>query len=314
MKKPKKTLKKFYCKKCDFSSNNKKDFNRHLSTTKHKMDNAQITRIIKKTPYACMVCDKIYKYASGLSKHKKKCALSSDGGPFENVIIEIEPTPVENEPIDLEKEFLKQEVGELKIMMKQILNNQVESTTNLETLKDVIPKIGNTYNNRMSINIYLNEKCKDAMNLTDFVENVKVSLEDVLYTKNHGFVKGISNIFVKQLQDMEPTQRPIHCSDKKRLQFYVKDADKWEKDSSHEKIDKTIDDITYKQIKQVKLWEKTHPNYLEDDKLLMEWQTMIRNMTGGTDSHHGLEKEKSSIKRELGMSVEVKNELVDKKI
>ena len=77
---------------------------------------------------------------------------------------------------------------------------------------------------------------------------------------------------------------------------------------------KTIDDITYKQIKQVKLWEKTHPNYLEDDKLLMEWQTMIRNMTGGTDSHHGLEKEKSSIKRELGMSVEVKNELVDKKI
>jgi hypothetical protein len=209
---------------------------------------------------------------------------------------------------------LKQEVAELKIMMKQILNNQVESTTNLETLKEVIPKMGNTYNNRMSINIYLNEKCKDAMNLTDFVDNVKVSLEDVLYTKNHGFVKGISNIFVKQLQDMEPTQRPIHCSDKKRLQFYVKDADKWEKDNSHEKIDKTIDEITYKQIKQVKLWEKTHPNYLEDDKLLMEWQTMIRNMTGGTDNHHGLEKEKSSIKRELGMSVEVKNELVDKKI
>ena len=123
-----------------------------------------------------------------------------------------------------------------------------------EQLKDIIPKIGNTYNNAMSINIYLNEKCKDAMNLTDFVENVKVSLEDLLYTKNHGFVKGISNIFVKQLQDMEPTQRPIHCSDKKRLQFYVKDADKWEKDKSHEKIDKTIDEITFKQIKQVKLF------------------------------------------------------------
>ena len=84
--------------------------------------------------------------------------------------------------------------------------------------------------------------------------------------------------------------------------------------ASQDEIDKTIDEITYKQIKQVKLWEKTHPNYLEDDKLLMEWQTMIRNMTGGTDNHHGLEKEKSSIKRELGMSVEVKNELVDKKI
>ena len=134
-----------------------------------------------------------------------------------NTIIEIEPTSVVNEKIDLEKESLKQEVSELKNMMKQILNNQVQSTSNFETLKDVIPKIGNTYNNRMSINIYLNEKCKNAMNLTDFVENVKVSLEDLLYTKNHGFVKGISNIFAKQLQDMEPTQRPIHCSDKKTL-------------------------------------------------------------------------------------------------
>ena len=101
---------------------------------------------------------------------------------------------------------------------------------------------------------------------------------------------------------------------KKRLQFYVKDADKWEKDKSHEKIDKTIDEITYKQIKQVKLWEKEHPNYLEDDKLLMEWQTMIRNMTGGIVSEEGLEKDKSSIKRELGVTVEVKNELIDKKI
>ena len=313
-KKLQKNFKKYHCKKCDYTSRNKNDFRRHLSTTKHKMDNAPITRITQKAPYHCMVCDKNYKYASGLSKHKKKCVLSSDGGPVETVIIEMDTTPVENESVDLEKEFLKQEVAELKIMMKQILNNQVESTTNLETLNEVIPKMGNTYNNRMSINIYLNEKCKDAMNLTDFVDNVKVSLEDILYTKNHGFVKGISNIFVKQLQDMEPTQRPIHCSDKKRLQFYVKDADKWEKDCSHKKINKTIDEITFKQIKQVKLWEKTHPNYLEDDKLIMEWQTMIRNMTGGTDNYHGLEKEKSSIKRELGMSVEVKNELLDKKI
>jgi len=308
-----KNSKKYYCKKCDYTSRNKNDFRRHLSTTKHNRDNAPITRITQKAAYNCMVCNKIYKYSSGLSKHKKKCVLPSDGEPLENVIIEVGPTPVENESVDLEKEFLKKEVLELKIMMKKILNNQVKSTTNLETLKEVIPKMGNTYN-RMSINIYLNEKCKDAMNLTDFVENVKVSLADVLYTKNHGFAKGISNIFVKQLQDMEPTKRPIHCSDKKRLQFYVKDADKWEKDNSHEKINKTIDDITFKQLKHVKLWEKEHPDYLEDDKLLMEWQTMIRNMTGGTDSQRGLEKEKSSIKRELGMRVEVKNELIDKKI
>ena len=269
-KKPRKNPKKYYCEKCDFTSKNKKDFNRHLSTRKHKMDNMDKKWITKKTPkansYECTVCGKKYKYASGLSKHKKKCMLPKVEEHTENLTIEITPTSVDKNEVEAENESLKQEVAELKIMMKQILNNQdknhEQNKVRDEYLKDIIPKIGNTYNNAMSINIYLNEKCKDAMNLTDFVENVKVSLEDLLYTKNHGFVKGISNIFVKQLQDMEPTQRPIHCSDKKRLQFYVKDADKWEKDKSHEKIDKTIDEITFKQIKQVKLWEKQHPNYL----------------------------------------------------
>jgi len=316
-KKPQKTPKKYYCKKCDFTSKNKKDFNRHLSTTKHKMDNVDNKWITKKTPnnnsYECMVCRKKYKYASGLSKHKKKCLPPSDEEPLENLIIEINPTSVGTKEIDSEKESLKQEVAELKTMMKKILNNQAQSATNIESLKDVMPKMGNTYN-KMSINIFLNEKCKNAMNLTDFVENVKVSLEDILYTKNHGFVKGISNIFVKQLQDMEPTQRPIHCSDKKRLQFYVKDADKWEKDKSHEKINKTIDEITFKQIKHVKLWEKEHPNYLNDDKQLMEWQIMIRNITGGDSADGDTAKNKSSIKRELGTTVEVKNELVENKI
>ena len=165
----------------------------------------------------------------------------------------------------------------------------------------------------MSINIYLNEKCKDAMNLTDFVENVKVYIEDLLYTKNHGFIKGISNIFVKQLQDMEPTQRPIHCSDKKRLQFYVKDDNKWEKDNVHKKIDKTIDEISFKQIKLLKQWENKHPNYLEDDELLKEWQLMIKNMTGGSKSEAISSKEKSFIKRELGTTVDVQNELIEKK-
>ncbi len=332
-KKPRKNPKKYYCEKCDFTSKNKKDFNRHLSTRKHQMDNKDKKWITKKNPiiysYECTVCGKKYKYASGLSKHKKKCLAPKVEENSENVTIEISSTYVDKNEVEAENESLKQEVAELKIMMKQILNNQdknqEQNKVRDEYLKDIIPKIGNTYNNAMSINIYLNEKCKDAMNLTDFVENVKVSLEDLLYTKNHGFVKGISNIFVKQLQDMEPTQRPIHCSDKKRLQFYVKDADKWEKDKSHEKIDKTIDEITFKQIKQVKLWEKQHPNYLEDDKLLIEWQTMIRNMTTGTNSNITMEKEKSSIKKELGMTVEVApeirqlkleaaNELIDKKI
>ena len=132
---------------------------------------------------------------------------------------------------DEEKESLKNEVKELRQMMEKMI--QAQSETNKcfhKTLDNMIGKVGNnTYNNKMSINVYLNEYCKDAMNLTDFVDKLKVSLEDLMYTKDHGYVKGISNIFVKQLQDMKPTERPIHCSDKKRLQFYVKNENKWEK-------------------------------------------------------------------------------------
>ena len=99
----------------------------------------------------------------------------------------------------------------------------------------------------------------------DFLDNLQISLEDLKYTKEHGYAKGISNIFVKQLRDLKPNERPIHCSDKKRLQFYVKDNNSWERDAQHKKIDSTIQDITIKQIKQLKEWEKAHPNYLKDE-------------------------------------------------
>ena len=308
-KNPKKTPKKFYCEQCDFTSRNRKDFRRHCSTTKHKMANLANSVANKKTPYVCMVCNKTYKHKSSLSKHKKKCLPPSDEGVVaERVVVESPPV------VDVEKESLKKEVSELRAMMRQMLKTQKSTSDRFtDTLNQIIPKIGNTYNNKMSINVYLNEKCKDAMNLTDFVNNLAVSLEDLAYTKDHGFVKGISNIFVKQLQDMEPTQRPIHCSDKKRLQFYVKDKDKWEKDKEHIKIDKTIDTITTKQIKQIKRWEKEHPNYLKNEHELMEWHTLVHNLMGGA-SDTDWEKNKGSIKKELSITLEMKNELVDKKI
>ena len=163
----------------------------------------------------------------------------------------------------------------------------------------------NCNNKKMTINVFLNEQCKNAMNLTDFVENVKVSLADLKYTTQHGYIKGISNIFVKNLKNLDPTERPIHCSDKKRLQFYVKDENKWEKDRNHEKIDKSIQNIAIKQIKQVKEWERNHPNYLKDDKLLIEWHTMIQQiMGGGEDTERGRNNEQ--IKKSLGTNNRIK--------
>ena len=96
------------------------------------------------------------------------------------------------------------------------------------------------------INLFLNESCKDAMNFTDFVENLQITLEDLKFTKDNGYVEGVTNIFTKLLQDMKPTERPIHCIDKKRLQYYVKDDDKWQKDNDNKKIDQTLTNIKLK--------------------------------------------------------------------
>ena len=311
----KKSGKKYHCKKCLYTSRDKYDWNRHLSTTKHKMDNLDNSRITQKVGYHCMVCGRSYKYKSGLSKHKRKCLPSIISGATLEKNIKISPTPeVEQvKKVDSEKESLKEEVKELRCMMQEMIKAQTETNKCFHnTLNNVIGKVGNTNTyNKMSINVYLNEHCKNAMNLTDFMDTLKVSVEDLMYTKDHGYVKGISNIFVKQLQGMKPTERPIHCSDKKRLQFYVKDEDKWEKDNIHSKIDKSIDNVTIKQIKQIKLWEEEHPHYLKNEKLLEQWHTMIQNAMGGGVNIRI--KNKDSIKKELGITLEMKKELEGKK-
>ena len=139
---------------------------------------------------------------------------------------------------------LIQEVKKLKERNNQSL---IQNTQNIQN-----QNIQNNTQN-ISINVFLNEHCKNAMNLTDFVENIKVSLEDLEYTNQHGYAKGISNIFTKNLTDMAVTERPIHCSDKKRLQFYIKESDEWKKDEKHENIDITIDEISRKQFFHIKI-------------------------------------------------------------
>ena len=294
-KKFQKSSKKFYCKKCDYSSNRESQWRRHLSTTKHKMDNMDNTvDNIKSTKrsFEC-ICGKVYKYNSGLSKHKKKCLLNMKEPPL--------PTVVETATTSSSKSGLSVEV--LNKLVEQN-NTLMEKVIELSKDRQVI-NYQNCGNKKMTINVFLNQECKNAMNLADFVENVKVSLEDLNYTKEHGYIKGISNIFVKHLKDLDPKERPIHCSDKKRLQFYVKEENKWEKDKANAKIDKTIEDITVKQIKRIKEWERKHPDYLQNEKLLQEWHRMIQQITGS-----GEEVQKEQIKKSLGTTIEIKDAMV----
>jgi hypothetical protein len=258
----KRTTKSFYCDKCFFYTKRKSHWERHILTPKHNF-NASDTKndklVVVHKEHVCE-CGHVYKYSSGLGKHKKTCVF-----------------------------LLKKDIEEHKKEYDNKLNQIIELQK------------PNVINNKVSINFYLNNICKNAINLTEFINNLKISFDDLTYTTNYGYVKGISNIFVKQLKDMEPTQRPIHCSDNKRLKFYIKDDDQWNKDDGHEKIDKSIDDLTHKQVKMIKMWEKNNPHYKTSTSLLLEWHKMVQEVIGGLDN------EKKQIKRNIGSTLKMDN-------
>tara|TARA_B110000046_G_scaffold173567_1_gene196293 strand:- start:2328 stop:2984 length:657 start_codon:yes stop_codon:yes gene_type:complete len=170
-------------------------------------------------------CGKRYKYKSGLSKHKKTCDKSDSK---------------------------KEEIQKLKDEHNEAL---------MKHKNELIEAYKSNNNNTININIFLNESCKDAMNLTDFIETITLSIEDLDYTGKHGYIEGISNILTKRLCDIDPIHRPIHCTDKKRMLFYIKDADKWEKDKNNEKIGKSIAKVTSKQYNYIKEWQNSNEGY-----------------------------------------------------
>jgi len=157
-------------------------------------------------------------------------------------------------------------------------------TTIINNDNSVTNNNNQTINNNLNLNInlFLNEKCKDAMNLKDFVDQIKMSLEDLLYTKTNGFVKGISNVMIKNLKDVEPTERPICCTDEKKNQFYVKDEGKWDEDEGMEKLMKSWSKLTQTQLAQLAPWFQENPMWMTDPKLQVEYHHMVQNLCKGT--------------------------------
>ena len=296
----KKLQSKFYCQKCDYGCRNKYNFKKHLSTTKHQMVTHGNTNGNALLKFACKTCKKVYKFRSGLSRHNRTACLWARNKVLEKKLPKVAKSEiVENVSEKIVSPDLKsliQTMSQQSSMINKLIDNQ----------KNMIPKLGNNNNNKISINVFLNKHCQNAMNLTDFVDNIKISLEDLHYTNQHGYVKGISNIFTKNLTDLKATERPIHCSDQKRLQFYVKDQDIWDKENSSEKLDSSIHRITKKQILQIKAWEDAHPNFLDDGHLTGQWQNMIHSMMGSVEPANA-QRDKAAIKKNISMGIGVKD-------
>ena len=262
---------KYHCKKCDYRCSRKFLWEQHLKTIKH---NGNIWKHLETKNMHICPCGKTYKTRGGFSKHKKKCTY----------------TVVKEEIV----------IDDNKSNVEDLLHELIEDNKNLRSeIKNL--KLGTTtYNQNLSINLFLNDKCKDAMTLTDFVENLHLSLKDLDFTNAQGYVEGISKIFIRNLNNMDVTERPIHCSDQKRLQFYVKKENKWEKDAEHEEIDKSIAKVSKKQILILTDWCKANPGYEDDPEKSEEYFKLVGRTMGPND-----EKRLRQIKKILAENVKI---------
>ena len=280
---------KYNCKDCDYNTSNKKDFNKHILTLKH-IDRTNRTYKSQKIPKKIIIpkvfeceCGKIYKARSGLWNHKKKCS-------FEDT----------TEDIDYKLLLLKM-MEQNNELQQTILGQQQEYQKSQQeyqnTIKEIIPKIGNNNNNnsnnQFNLQMFLNEDCKDALNIKEFVNSLQLNIKDLTDTGKLGYVDGISRIFVNALNDMDVTERPIHCTDIKRETVYIKDADKWEKEENdNPKLKKTIRAIENKNLRMIPKWQEQNPESRIMDTIQADELMVISiNALGGNE-----EKEKSEKK------------------
>ena len=291
----------FVCENCDFKCSYKKDFTRHLNTKKHKnsllttLDNAFYLKK-PKFIYCCENCNKTYSDRAGLWRHKKKCATQEK----------------ESETMT-EKETSITENNLILTLLHQ--NNQLQ-TQIIELCKDKtvtnINNIGtqiNSHNKTFNLNVFLNETCKDAMNIMEFVDSLKLQLSDLECVGKMGYVEGISNIILKNLKQMEVHKRPVHCSDSKREVMYIKDEDKWEKENEEKKkLRKVIKKIADKNANLLPEFKKQHPDCTKStSKYSDQYHKLIVESMGGSGDNDG-EKEDKIIKKIA------KNVLIDKTI
>jgi len=294
---PKKSPKisaKFFCECCNYKCSKQSEYTKHILTTKHKnLQNPTLnpTKKISDIKYNCD-CGKVYKHSSTFYAHKKKCNTSS----FTDSNVELIDKDqlilmLINQNAELIKETteFKNIMLEQQNMMMKVLENGTHNTTNNNHT--------NSHNKAFNLNLFLNETCKDAMNIMDFVESIKLQLSDLENVGELGYVEGISNIIVKNLKELDVTQRPVHCTDKKRETIYVKDQDKWEKDDENVKMHKMVRKVADKNVRMLSKFKEKYPDYNKAASKHSDAYNKIIIESMGGRGDNDFEKEEKIIKK-----------------
>ena len=291
IKKLKKNLPRFFCQSCDFECYMKCDWDRHVLRPKHQKNvqgNEMETKNLKKT-YNCD-CGRLFNTNSGLWKHKKVC---------NNEEVQKNETPDKELIMMLVKQ--NTQLFEQNSEMLEIIKNGTHNTNNSHNNT-------NSHNKTFNLQFFLNETCKDAMNIMDFVDSIKLQLSDLENVGKVGYVEGISNIITSNLKALDVTQRPIHCADKKREVLYVKDENKWEKeDDDKKKIRKAIKRVACKNQRLLPKFKEEHPdcgNY--HSKFSDQYNKIVVESMGGS-GNNDIEKEDKII-RNISKNVTIDKE------
>jgi hypothetical protein len=220
--------------------------------------------------YRCVNCDRNFATNSGLWKHKKVCinAVSTTNAN--------------------ENKENKEEIAKLTTLITQLMTQNTElikkiGTTNNTNTNNTTNNINTNNTNinkskNFNIQFFLNETCKDALNISEFIDSLKITLEDLDFSRKNGLVSGITDVMIKGLKQLDITKRPIHCTDKKRETMYIKDKEKWEKDETHEKMKNTIIQIAKKERNALTEWVEENPDWMETEAKQIEYLTIMRNV------------------------------------
>ena len=293
---------KYSCECCKYITNNKKDYTIHLSTQKHaKLNEIQhlTTGFPPKIPkiYKCEFCDKSYKYRDGLWRHKKVCDVVKKDDPVDKdqliLMLIKQNSEFQNMMMEQQNSMLEQQNS-----MLEVIKNGTNNTTTT-----------NSHNNNKTFNLqfFLNEECKNALNIEEFVSSIKMDLNDLEITGTLGYSEGISNIINKNLNCLDQTMRPIHCSDMKREVFYVKNDDQWIKENGTNKpvLTKAIKQVAHENIRQISEWRKKYPDCCDPDSTKNDvYLNIVSNAMSGSTTEEQLsnyDKIISRVAKEVGI-------------
>jgi hypothetical protein len=305
IKKTPKNAKIFNCEKCNFKCFKNSEWVRHTMTRKHKMDNKWIITDSEKnaifdniSTHIC-VCGKEYKYNTGLFKHQKKCPNYLTIINDQNSKNEISPELI-LELIKENKELKELLVGQNKTFQEQT-NTIIELTTKINN--NIVNSTVNSNNKVFNLHLFLNDTCKDAMNIKDFVESIKLQLSDLENVGQVGFVNGISKIFVKNLKSLKQENRPVHCTDEKRKVIYVKDENQWKKDDNdHNNVRRAIKHVAKHNFMMMKEFKQKYPCCMNpDSKYNSIYHKLLLEALGGSGNENTTNENKiiSNISREV---------------